>query len=155
MCRLMVMGLGNILLSDEGAGIHLLSELKNHDLPIGTELVDAGTAGMNLLYLMEGVERLVIVDSICTDAEAGAIYRLTLQDIYECPPRLSISFHQISLLDVLSQGIYLGKLPTALVIYGIQPKSLDWGVELSNEVKARLPKLAELVCRELWTLASS
>lgn len=149
--RTMVMGVGNILLADEGAGIHILKELGNYDLPAGTELLEGGTAGMNLLNHMAGVDHLIIVDSINAAAEPGSIFKFRPGDISVIPEEVNVSSHQMGLMEVLKMGETLGKLPQTVVIYGIQPKSLDWGLDLTAEVKGKLTKLAEMVVKELWT----
>ncbi|MDA8442123.1 MAG: HyaD/HybD family hydrogenase maturation endopeptidase [Peptococcaceae bacterium] len=151
--KIMVLGVGNVLMQDEGAGIHFLRELEKRDLPEDTELLEGGTAGMELLYLIEGVDHLVIVDSIEAGAEPGAIFKFKPDDISVMPPEYNVSLHQIGLLEVLKMGQILDKLPLTVTIFGIQPKIVDWGMELSPELKTKMPKLVQLVTDELYMLA--
>ena len=108
---------------------------------------------MELLYLIEGVDHLVIVDSIEAGAEPGAIFKFKPDDISVMPPEYNVSLHQIGLLEVLKMGQILDKLPLTVTIFGIQPKIVDWGMELSPELKTKMPKLVQLVTDELYMLA--
>lgn len=151
-CKIMVMGVGNILMTDEGAGIHALAELAKQELPPGTELLEGGTAGMELLHLIEDVDHLVIIDSVEGGTEPGAIFRFKPDDISVIPSEFNVSFHQVGLIEVLKMGQILGKLPRSVVIFGIQPYSLDWGMELSQPVSAKMPALIKLVVDEVWSI---
>jgi hydrogenase maturation protease len=153
--KIMILGVGNVLLTDEGAGIHILKELEKHELPEDTELLEGGTAGMELLSLIEEVDHLVIVDSVNAGVEPGAIFKFKPDDISVLPPEFNVSFHQVGLLEVLKMGQIFGKLPKTVTIFGIQPKTLQWGLELTPEVAIKIPKLTELVLQEVWDLAKN
>lgn len=148
--RIMVMGVGNILLSDEGLGVHFLKEL-NNSIPDNVELLEGGTAGLELVHLIQEVDFLIIVDAINAKSEAGAVFRFQPEDIKVFPERYEVSFHQVGIMEVLAMAEILGNAPQTL-IYGVQPKSLDWGLELSSEVTLIFPKLKELVLQELHSI---
>ncbi len=150
--KIMIMGVGNILLTDEGAGIHVLEELKKHQLPRGTELLEGGTAGIELLSWIEEVDHLVIVDSVNAGAEPGSIFRFAPDDLCVVPTAFNVAFHQFGLLEVLKMGKTLGKFPKTVTIFGIQPKQLHWGLELTPEVAAKIPRLTELVLQEVQNI---
>ncbi|HEX3015993.1 MAG TPA: HyaD/HybD family hydrogenase maturation endopeptidase [Desulfobacteria bacterium] len=150
--KIMIMGVGNVLLSDEGAGVHLLSELAKYSLPENVELLEGGTAGMEMLHLFEDLAHLIIVDSINAGAEPGAIFKFKPDDISVIPPQFNVSFHQVGLLEVLKMAQIFGKLPKTVTIFGIQPASLDWGMELTPKLKEKLPQLAQFVVDEAWSL---
>ncbi len=152
-CKILVMGVGNVLLTDEGTGIHILKELEKRNLPEGTQLLDGGTAGIDLRYLIEETDHLVIVDSIDAGAEPGAIFKFKPDDLAVTSPGFAVSGHQLGLIDLLKLDKIYGKLPRSVVVFAVQPKSLDWGLELTQEVKAIMPKLIELVVEEVCTLA--
>jgi hydrogenase maturation protease len=107
------------------------------------------------LSLIEEVDHLVIVDSVNAGVEPGAIFKFKPDDISVLPPEFNVSFHQVGLLEVLKMGQIFGKLPKTVTIFGIQPKTLQWGLELTPEVAIKMPKLTELVLQEVWDLAKN
>ncbi len=145
----MVLGVGNTLLSDDGAGVHVLKNLADFGLPQGAELVEGGIAGMGMLYLIEEAESLVVVDSVDAGAEPGAIFQFSPDEILVIAEEHNLSLHQAGLIEVLKVGRALGKLPPKVTIFAIQPKSIDWGLDLTPEVKAKMPKLVQLVAEEV------
>ncbi len=150
-----VLGVGNILLSDDGAGVHVLKELEKCGLPQGVELLEGGTAGMDLLYLVEEVDSLIVVDSVDAGAEPGTIFKFNPNDISLIPGAHNFSLHQPGLIETMNAGRVLCKLPPQVTIFGIQPKCVDWGLDLSPELQVQIPELALLVAKEVraWHLA--
>ena len=146
--KIMVMGVGNILLSDEGLGVRFLDELAKMPLPENVELLEGGTAGLELVHLVQEVDFLIIVDAVNAKAEPGALFRFHPDDIQVFPEKYEVSFHQIGIVEVLTMANVLGKAPQTL-IFGIQPKSLAWGMDISPEIEALFPRLAEFVLREI------
>ncbi|HIE13123.1 MAG TPA: hydrogenase maturation protease [Desulfotomaculum sp.] len=146
--RLLILGVGNVLLKDEGVGVHAVRELKKRNYPPEVSIVDGGTAGLDLLYLVEDASRLIIIDATNGDAEPGAIFRFSPEELDDYVPSVSSSLHQIGLLEVLHLGRAMGVLPPT-VIFGVQPAVIDWGMELSQEVSRRLPQLVSLVEEEV------
>ncbi|KUO74069.1 MAG: Ni,Fe-hydrogenase maturation factor [Desulfosporosinus sp. BRH_c37] len=146
--KIMVMGVGNILLSDEGLGVRFLDVLKNKDLPENVELLEGGTAGLELVHLVQEVDFLIIVDAVNAQAEPGALFRFHPEDLKVFPEQFEVSFHQIGIIEVLAMAKVLGQAPKTL-IFGIQPKSLEWGMEISAEIEALFPRLTELVLDEI------
>lgn len=146
--KIMVMGVGNILLSDEGLGVRFLDELAQKTLPANVELLEGGTAGLELVHLIQEVDFLIVVDAINAKSEPGALFRFQPGDIQIFPEEYEVSFHQIGIVEVLTMANVLGHAPQTL-IFGVQPKNLDWGMEVSPEIKALFPRLAELVLLEI------
>jgi len=149
--KIMVMGVGNILLSDEGLGVRFLDELAKTPLPQYVELLEGGTAGLELVHLIKEVDFLIIVDAINAQAEPGALFRFHPGDIKVFPEQYQVSFHQIGILEVLAMANVLGQVPKTL-IFGIQPKSLEWGMDISPEIQALFPRLTELILKEIDAL---
>ncbi|AET66585.1 hydrogenase maturation protease [Desulfosporosinus orientis DSM 765] len=149
--KIMVMGVGNILLSDEGLGVRFLDELAKSTLPDNVELLEGGTAGLELVHLIQDVDYLIIVDALNADAEPGALFRFQPGDLQIMPEQYEVSFHQIGIIEVLTMANVLGKAPQTL-IFGIQPKCLEWGLEISPEIQALFPKLTELVHKEIESI---
>lgn len=149
--KIMVMGVGNILLSDEGLGVRFLDELAKQQLPQNVELLEGGTAGLELVHLIQEVDFLIIVDAINAKAEPGALFRFQPGDIHVLPEQYEVSFHQIGILEVLAMANVLGKAPQTL-IFGIQPKLIEWGLEISPEIQAIFPRLTELILKDIDTI---
>lgn len=146
--KIMVMGVGNILLSDEGLGVRFLDELKKHELPKNVELLEGGTAGLELVHLIQEVDYLIIVDAMNANAEPGALFRFQPGDLQVIPEQYEVSFHQIGIIEVLAMAKVLGQAPQTL-IFGVQPKHLEWGMEISPEIEVLFPRLVELVLKEV------
>lgn len=146
--KIMVMGVGNILLSDEGLGVRFLKELENMELPENVELLEGGTAGLELVHLIQEVDFLIIIDALNAQAEPGALFRFHPGDIKVLPEQYEVSFHQIGILEVLAMAKVLGQAPKTL-IFGMQPKSLDWGMDISPDIQALFPRLTEFVLNEI------
>lgn len=146
--KIMVMGVGNILLSDEGLGVRFLDELAKNTLPDNVELLEGGTAGLELVHLIQDVDFLIIVDAINAKAEPGALFRFQPGDLQVIPEQYEVSFHQIGIIEVLAMAKVLGQAPQTL-IFGVQPKSLEWGMDISPEIEALFPRLVEIVLKEV------
>jgi len=146
--KIMVMGVGNILLSDEGLGVRFLDELTKLELPENVEILEGGTAGLELVHLIQDVDFLIIVDALNANAEPGALFRFQPGDLQVIPEQYEVSFHQIGIVEVLAMANVLGQAPQTL-IFGIQPKSLEWGLEVSPEILELFPRLSELVIKEI------
>ena len=148
----LVLGVGNILLGDEGAGIAAVQELVDrYRLPPEVEVVDGGTMGLELLPYLDDRSHLLIVDAMRTGQVPGTTSRLSLED----PPsyfRSKISPHQLGLSEVLAVAAMTGTLPPNVVLFGIEPQSLDTGLGLSGPVREQLPRLVEQVAAELEAL---
>jgi hydrogenase maturation protease len=147
--RTLVIGLGNPLMGDDGAGVTALERLRRSwVLPDEVELVDGGTWGMNLLPIIESAERLILLDAIRTGAAPGT---LTVLERAELPRyfSLKLSPHQIDLREVLALAELRGALPLDLVALGIEPARVEMGVPLSAPVEAAMPKLVDLALDRL------
>lgn len=143
-----VLGVGNLLLKDDGIGVHLISRLKEESWPEGVELVDGGTAGIDLSPIIESARRLIVVDAVQGGCEPGAIYRLTPEVLRETRDR-ALSLHQVGFLEAMEIAFWrLGSSPPT-VIFGVEPEVIDWGLELSEPVSRSLPRVMELVRQEV------
>lgn len=146
--RIVILGIGNILLSDEGIGVHVANELAKTELPPEVSVVEGGTDGFRLLNVITEADRLIIVDSLRTGAEPGTIYRFDVGDVRCCPSGFKTSVHQIGILEVIDLSGLIGKTPHTTVI-GVEPKSLEMNMELSQEIREKIPKIIELVMDEM------
>lgn len=142
-----IIGVGNLLLRDEGVGVHLIEYLKQRSLPPDVELVDAAAGGFDLLEYIEGCERVVIVDAIKAEGEPGAVYRFSPGD-FQTDAATTTSLHDVSLKDVF-HILELKKSLPPVVVFGVQPKEIALSAELSPEIAGLLPQLAEMVIKEI------
>ncbi len=149
MAKKLVLGVGNLLLTDEGIGIHAIQRiLEEKRLPEDVDIVDGGTAGLALLYYLEGVDTLVIIDAVETGGPPGTIIRLA-GDRIPVYMSLKVSPHEITLPDFLAAAQLRDLYPKEVIVWGMQPRSLEVGVDLSPDVEARLDTLVGHVVNEL------
>ncbi len=144
----LILGVGNILLSDEGVGVRVIEAMQDMALPANVELLDGGTASADLIDYLSNRDKVIIVDAVQGKREPGTLYRFTPTDI-KVQKDIHTSVHQIDLLEALTMAEYLGGVPQNIIIYGIEPKELGWGLELSPEVAAVVPKVIKLVLAQL------
>jgi hydrogenase maturation protease len=150
----LVLGVGNILLRDEGIGVRVVEALQLVDLPDNVEVLDGGTASMALLDTLSSRDKVIVIDAIKGNNAPGTLYRLAPGDI-ATGKGTRTSVHQIGLLDALAHIECLGHAPREVVIYGVEPKEIDWGMDLTPEVEAAIPRVVKLVLDELCRPANS
>jgi hydrogenase maturation protease len=147
--RVVVIGLGNPLMGDDGFGLAVLDELRtDYALPPEVELVDGGTWGMNLLPVVEDADELILIDAIDIGAAPGTMVRL---EHARLPRYLAtkISPHQVDLRDVLGLAELRGTLPADTVALGLQPASVEMRNSLSDIARRGVEPLASAVVQEL------
>jgi hydrogenase maturation protease len=147
-CPVLVVGIGNILLADEGVGPHVIRALENVDLPPSVELLDGGTAGADLIDQICDRQKVIFIDAVEADAEPGSILRMTAGQLTANLCR-SVSLHEFGLVETVIMAEQLGCAPKEVVILGVKPKDVSCGLELSQEVAAAVPKVVELILAEL------
>jgi hydrogenase maturation protease len=148
MAGALVLGVGNILMQDEGVGVRALEWLQARCAAPEVELVDGGTMGLDLLHYLEGIDHLLILDAIEAGETAGEIITLAGEAV---PAFLSmkISAHQIGVQDLLATAQLMGCTPPEVAILGVQPARLRVGLELSPAVAAQVEPLARLALLQL------
>ncbi len=150
--NVLVLGVGNILLTDEGIGVRVVEALEQrYRIPEGVEVVDGGTAGMELLETMAGRDQVIIVDAVNTGADPGTLVELR----GEAVPALfrnRISPHQLGISDLLGVLAVTGELPKQMTLFGVVPWCLDTGISLSEAMTGKLEQLLELTLSELRQL---
>jgi hydrogenase maturation protease len=123
--NVLVLGAGNILLSDEGIGVRVVEALQQrYQAPEGVEILDGGTCGINLLDVIAGRDHLILVDAVDTGSPPGTVVRL-VDDEIPAVFRTKSSPHQLSLQDVLALLRLLDASPAHVTVIGVQPASLD------------------------------
>lgn len=150
--NVLVLGVGNMLLTDEGVGGRVAEEiLRQFKIPAGVEVIDGGTMGMDLLPYIDDRTHLFIVDAIKTKQTPGHAVRLPLDD----PPaffRTLISPHQLGMAEVLGVAKLTDNLPPNIVLFGMEPVSLETAIGLTPEVERNVPILVQMVRDELTSL---
>jgi hydrogenase maturation protease len=150
MVETLVLGLGNILLRDEGVGVRLVERLLERYLfPKGVEVLDGGTLGLDLLPYLQDAGRLLVVDAVQAGNPPGTLVRLIGEEIPAFLDASRVSPHQDGLHDLLAVARLKGALPECVVFWGVQIESLGVGLELSPAVAGRLDVLVENVIAEL------
>jgi hydrogenase maturation protease len=149
---LLILGLGNRLLTDDGLGSVAIDRLlERWQPPEGVLAIDGGTLGLDLLSLVTSAERLIIVDAVLDDRPPGTLVRYEGEEIGTVA-RERLSPHQIGVSDLLEAAEWLGDLPKKRVLIGLVPASLSLGVILSPEVEVRFTELLQAVASEVGAM---
>lgn len=147
--KILVLGIGNTIMSDDGVGAKVVQELQREfHFPSGVDVVDGGTLGLDLLPLFEGRSHVIMVDAVETGKRPGSCVRLTGAEL---PAALEakLSPHQIGLKDLLGVAQLTGRALPELVLIGVQPKSIAVGSELTAEVNLQMETMKGAVLKEL------
>ena len=144
------MGLGNVLLKDDGVGVHAVRELQRV-LPRGVRAVDVGTAVLDALHLFEWADRVLAIDAVDSGGPPGTLYTFGVEDVDD--PGLQMSVHQMNLLAVPQ---FLRHRRPKVTILGVQPQAIDYGMELSPMLRTQLPRLVQTAkgIIDSWMLGS-
>jgi len=146
--QVLILGVGNLLLKDDGFGVHLVNSLKDTVFPENIKVLEAGTVSHQLIPLLHEVDFLIVVDVVEAGDAPGSLFRFSPEDM-KFASEQKVSLHQISLIDVLHMAELTGRKPQTVII-GVQPKDVaSWSLELSDELSAVIPKVKELIFKEL------
>lgn len=146
--NILILGVGNLLLRDDGFGVHLINSLKDVPLPGNVELLEAGTVSHQLIPRLHEVDHLIVIDVVEAGDTPGSLFRFSPYDM-KFPVEQKASLHQISLIDVLNMAALTGTTPKTVII-GVQPKDVSsWSMELNDELIAVIPRVQELIFEEI------
>jgi hydrogenase maturation protease len=147
--HILVLGVGNILLRDEGVGVRIIEHLlAEYSFSPNVELLDGGTLGVRLLEPIANADVLIVVDALRNGRPSGTVYRMTAEELPLCIS-FKNSLHQTGLLETLAYAEMLGKRPKTVVV-GIEPEDISpWGLELTETLKDCIPDVAACVLREI------
>jgi hydrogenase maturation protease len=145
----LVLGLGNVVCQDDGAGIAAIHKLiREYELPEGVLALDGGTLGLSLLPLVDSADQVIMVDAIRAEGPPGTLVRIEGDEVapavYE-----RLSPHQIGVADLLAGASLLDRYPNRVVLIGVVPQSIDLGLGRTEAVEASIPELVERVVEEL------
>ncbi|NCD24294.1 MAG: hydrogenase maturation protease [Deltaproteobacteria bacterium] len=156
MKRLLVLGVGNLLLTDEGAGVHAVNDLAKEsewDSSL-VDFLDGATFTQDIFYIFQEYEKVLVLDAVKGGKEPGTVYRFTEANLRDNEEQ-SLSLHDIDLLDSLKMASLLGHRPE-LVVIGVEPLTItEWSMELSAPLKAAYPAFQEAARREIRALLAS
>jgi hydrogenase maturation protease len=146
----MVLGVGNLLLGDDGVGVHVVRDLQEHpdDLPEGTRVVDGGTFGLELAPRLYDVRRLVIVDAVDHRAAAGHVGVWRGDDVARVFSH-PVSVHHVGVDALLGALTLVDAAPAEVTVVGVQPADVTPGIGLSEPVRAAMPALRASVVAAL------
>ena len=144
----LILGIGNILLRDEGVGVRVIEQMQKMRLPDDVELVDGGTAGADLMGVLAERQKVIVIDAVRADCEPGTVLRFTADELVR-PKGVGMSLHELGLGEALTMTRQLGCEPKDVVVFGIKPRDIGCGLELSKEIAASVPKVVELVLAEI------
>jgi hydrogenase maturation protease len=151
-----VLGVGNILLSDEGFGVKVvLKMIQNYQFPENVCLVDGNVLGLSLLGTISESDYLIVVDAIKNNEEPGTIYRIDAEDI---PKRIRAknSLHQVDFLEALTLCQALDSVPETVVIFGVEPRDIETVQDkLTPEIKTQINPVIDMVLAELTKIGIS
>jgi len=148
-----VLGLGNLVHSDDGVGVHAIQRLqRNSQVPPGVVLIDGGTQGLSLLPHISGFNRLLVIDAVDVGQPPGTLIRLEGTALENLPGKPSV--HQLGFADLMVAMKLLGESPEEVIVLGVQPLSTDWSAELTAPVRNSLDDLLAVVITQLESWAS-
>lgn len=153
--RVAILGLGNLLLGDEGVGVHAVHLLMSRLADLyEIKVIDGGTSPDLCSLLNEKLDKLIILDAVNGDKPPGTIYRLCINDV-DLSSGHAFSLHEIGLIENIRQLELSGRRPREIVIIGMEPQTIDWNLELSKTTKNRLSEMVELAIREAKGLTNN
>ncbi|MFZ2951301.1 MAG: HyaD/HybD family hydrogenase maturation endopeptidase [Desulfuromonadaceae bacterium] len=153
----LVLGIGNLVMSDDGVGVIVAQRLQQeYRFPDNVEIMDGGTLGLDLLPKLENITNLVMIDAVETGQTAGTCVRLCGQEL-PIALETKLSPHQMGLKDLLAVSELMGHSPKEMVLIGVQPGSIEMEIGLTADVESQLETLISNVLTELanWGIAAT
>jgi len=145
MRKVLILGIGNLLRSDDGLGVHIIRYIEEAGavLPDGIELLDGGTAGFDLMGLIENYDKIVIVDALKANDAPGSIYRFTPDHAVETRSRFSL--HEVGIMEVIRLLRLMNHKPE-IEFVGIVPENIsDFDINISPAVRESIPRAVEVI----------
>jgi hydrogenase maturation protease len=144
----LILGIGNILMADEGIGVRAIEAMQQMVLTDDVELFDGGTAGADLIDVLSDREKVIVIDAMDADLPPGTILRLTPEQLSPSE-QPSVSLHEIGLIETLAMAKHIGTAPKETVVVGVQPRDILPRYTLSDTLSAALPRIIDQVLQEL------
>ena len=141
----LILGMGNLLLCDEGVGVHVARALAQRSLPPNVDVVEAGTAFLDVLPDIEKADRILLIDAMEGGEAPGSVYRMPFDQCLH--PEMLASLHGFDLSRVLYMAGSDRK--PQVTVFGVEPARIEWGVELSATVQRAVPAVETAILSEL------
>ena len=146
--KTVVLGLGNVLHADDGAGAQVIQRLRDDArVPADVSLIEGGTLGLELLSYVWDCSRLIVIDAVDVGRPAGTVLRMSGEDLNSLPGNSSV--HQLGVSDLLVALRVLAQRQPEVVLLGVQPEVTDWSTELSPAVAQAMGLLVDAAVREV------
>lgn len=146
--EILVLGIGNTMLKDEGIGVRVAEKMMEMSLPPEVEVMDGGIKGLDLLYYIEGRKKVIVVDAVKAGAPPGTLFRFTDNDLAD-KKGVMRSAHGIDFSDVIAAARFTGTKPAEVIFLGVEPYDLSVSMELSPKIEEMVPILINLVMKEI------
>lgn len=154
--RIGILGIGNMLLSDEGFGVHFVQHLEAHYLlPDNVQVFDGGTAGILLAPFVEQCDHLFVIDVVNIDDAPGSLHCFSDEEVRAGDIQTRMSPHQIGMLEVLDICKIMGKVPEQIMFLTVVPENMDAGMKLSPILQQRIGDVLSLLSHSLQSLGVS
>ncbi len=148
--RTLVLGLGNPLMADEGVGCRIIERfLTQVDKYPDIDFIDAGTGGMSLLHLITGRHKVILIDCAYMGTKSGTIKRFTPDDVQTVKKLAHQSLHEVDILKVLDLAKQLGQYPEEVIIFGIEPQTIEHRQNPSETISQKLDEYISVISSEL------
>lgn len=144
MSKIAVIGVGNLLMGDDGIGIYVAKALMQEELPKNVRVYDCATRGFEVLECIEGYHKAIIVDACKKGGIPGSVYRF----VFDPKDDIILSMHDISFIDAIKAGMEIYALPHEIIIIGIEPDTLEWNIGLSSKLRDAFPNIMNAVRSE-------
>jgi hydrogenase maturation protease len=149
MKQITVLGVGNILMQDEGFGVRVVERLLNHySFPPNVQVLDGGTLGMELLRFLVGTDNLILIDAVSGQLPPGSFYRFRNDEV-KAYFKEKVSMHELGIQDVLAIMEVLEKPAKEIMIMGVQPFAIDIGLELTPIVAETMDNVVKEILQVL------
>jgi hydrogenase maturation protease len=146
-CPILILGIGNILLKDEGIGVRVIEAMQKMELPSDIELCDGGTAGADLLDIIADRQKVIVIDTADADVPPGTVLKLRPEDLAK-EDKAEVSLHEFGLTQTLFMAAQLKCSPKQTVIFGVKPFELSLSTELSPQIADLIKPLIKVILAE-------
>lgn len=151
--KILVLGLGNVLLNDEGIGVRVVNEMEKLDLPENVDVLDGGTGGFVLLSLFQEYQTMIIIDATLNDAKPGSIKVLEPKFSADFPK--SMSTHELGMKDMIESAMLLEKVPKLFLVAVTVFPQQEMDMKVTPELEKQIPRIIETVVNLLDTLVQT
>jgi len=155
MKKIAVIGVGNILMKDEGVGVHSLKKLETLKVPSNVELYEGGTRILDILPSLEGVDLIIIIDAVKFGKKPGTVNLFEVELSKNGNSKEMVSLHEMDLISSIKFAKQIYDLPEKIIIIGIEPKEVEVGIEMTEEVTEAIPEVIEKVHKTIQCYSTS